>query len=391
LENNQNVGVDACWRTNFPPGNILGGAFTTDWIDLTNQNNETTAFPSALAEHLVGGQYNSIDISADFNANLSNWYFGLDANPPASDYDFVTVVLHELGHGLGFISIRKINDGVSPNGCDGFIGEGCIGLRVGFRNYIPTMFDRHVDKLSNGAPITSLPNPGTEIYSLLQGTGGGLSWDETNPCYFYGGVTNSPMNLPNPYQGGSSYTHYDNSALPNELMGPSLTTGKGLHDVGLAANVMYNIGWSTPFPKLTVTDLSDSGTGSFRSVIERSCTNNNITFQTGLTGDITLTKGQIMINHPLKITGPGSSMLSVSGDNSSRIFNISNSGDLELIGLTLKNAVESINGGAIFNNGGTLTLENVVLENNKQGVSQKALTATSSSNVTVKNSVTIKN
>jgi hypothetical protein len=31
-----------------------------------------------------------------------SWYYGLDGNPPAGGEDFVRVMLHELGHGLGF-------------------------------------------------------------------------------------------------------------------------------------------------------------------------------------------------------------------------------------------------------------------------------------------------
>src|SRR6185295_11842589 len=49
------------------------------------------------------------DINATFQANLGTsgclsgltWYYGLDGNPGAGQFDFVTVALHELGHGLG--------------------------------------------------------------------------------------------------------------------------------------------------------------------------------------------------------------------------------------------------------------------------------------------------
>lgn len=386
LDSDQNIGINACWRTNFPPGTILGAAGTIGSFVLVSSSYPPTYFPSALAEHILGGQLNSIDMFAEFNASLPNWHFLLDANPASTDYDFVTVVLHELGHGLGFFGYRAIDDGIGSAECDGVAGTGCIG-RKNSGMYIPTMFDRHIDKITNGVDILSLPNPGTEIYSLLNGSGGGLTFDENNPCYFYEGSTNSPINLPNPYQPGSTYTHFDNSTFPNELMGPSLTTGKAIHDVGLAANVMYNIGWFTP----TVKNLSDAGTGSLRSVMDVSCDGAAISFQGGLSGDLTLTSGQISIDQPLKISGPGSSLLSISGNNSTRIFNISNTGDLDLTGLTLKNAVESINGGAIFNNGGILTMDNVVLENNKQGATSKAFTSTASSTVTLKNAVTIKN
>ncbi len=31
-----------------------------------------------------------------------NWYFGTNATPPSSQHDFVSVVLHEIAHGLDF-------------------------------------------------------------------------------------------------------------------------------------------------------------------------------------------------------------------------------------------------------------------------------------------------
>ncbi|MCA9422141.1 MAG: hypothetical protein KC592_14050 [Nitrospira sp.] len=51
------------------------------------------------------------DINATFSANFTNWYFGLDGNPPAGQFDFVTVVLHEIIHGLGFFSFFDVQTG----------------------------------------------------------------------------------------------------------------------------------------------------------------------------------------------------------------------------------------------------------------------------------------
>ena len=42
-------------------------------------------------------------IKLNNNSNI-NWYFGTDGNPGPDEYDLVTVMLHEIGHGLGFIS-----------------------------------------------------------------------------------------------------------------------------------------------------------------------------------------------------------------------------------------------------------------------------------------------
>src|SRR5262249_8368024 len=69
-----------------------------------------TWYPQALANKLAGVDVNpgTSDISADFNSAVgttcpfpSTWYYGFDANP-GSQIDFIAIVLHELGHGLGF-------------------------------------------------------------------------------------------------------------------------------------------------------------------------------------------------------------------------------------------------------------------------------------------------
>ncbi|MBX7106177.1 MAG: hypothetical protein K1X57_19005, partial [Gemmataceae bacterium] len=87
---------------------------------------------------------------------------------------------------------------------------------------------------------------------------------------------------------------------------------------------------------------------------------------------ITLTLGEIAITDPLTINGLGATKLAISGNNASRIFNIS---DLD----TAVNMVVSINdltlrdgknsstitiGGAIFQSGDTLNLTNCIVTNN---------------------------
>lgn len=49
------------------------------------------------------------DIEASFNSGFSNWYLGLDGQG-SGQFDLVTVVLHELGYGLGFISGEEYDD-----------------------------------------------------------------------------------------------------------------------------------------------------------------------------------------------------------------------------------------------------------------------------------------
>ena len=74
-------------------------------------------FPEPLADRIaeVDLYPGEPDILATFNGNLlacsggyQDWYCGFDGKPPGNDIDLISVILHELGHGLGFLS------GVNP-------------------------------------------------------------------------------------------------------------------------------------------------------------------------------------------------------------------------------------------------------------------------------------
>jgi hypothetical protein len=114
-------------------------------------------------------------------------------------------------------------------------------------------------------------------------------------------------------------------------------------------------------------DLVGSGlNGSLRYCIANAANGDDIQF--GVTGTITLTSGQLAIAKSLDITGPGADKLAVSGNYASRVFYISGQVTVSIAGLTVtKGHVESFDdvyGGGILNNGGEVTLDNVVVQNN---------------------------
>lgn len=118
----------------------------------------------------------------------------------------------------------------------------------------------------------------------------------------------------------------------------------------------------------TVVNLADAGPGSLRqAVIDANASpgDNIVTFADGVTGTIVLTSGQMTITNPLTITGPGVDVLAVSGNQQSRIFSVDPGKALTITGLTLTNGLATGDGGAILNNGGNLSLSQVVVSNNR--------------------------
>jgi predicted outer membrane repeat protein len=117
----------------------------------------------------------------------------------------------------------------------------------------------------------------------------------------------------------------------------------------------------------TVTNLNDSGAGSLRqAILDANATlgvADTIEFDPSVTGTITLTTGEIQITDKLTLNGPGEAVLTISGNQKSRIFNVKTM-NTTMSSLTLKDGKVSSDGGAILNQG-SLTLKQLTFTNNK--------------------------
>src|SRR5262245_48855328 len=117
----------------------------------------------------------------------------------------------------------------------------------------------------------------------------------------------------------------------------------------------------------TVLNLADSGASSLRQAILDANTQPGLDVirfaPAARDGTITLTSGQLSITDDLTLDGPGAGRLAVSGNDASRVFQISGGVNVTMDGLTVTRG-RADNGGAIHN-GGTLTLTHVVVSDNR--------------------------
>lgn len=102
----------------------------------------------------------------------------------------------------------------------------------------------------------------------------------------------------------------------------------------------------------TVTSLNDDGgAGTLRSLIAASAANDTINFANGLAGTITLTAGELVIGRNLTIIGPEAASLTLSGNSTSRVFNVMN-GTVHISSLTIINGraagINGANGTSMF-------------------------------------------
>ncbi len=104
-----------------PMGSVLGSAGgTTVHADFTNAPVAGVWYSAALASSLAGSDLNggTPEINTTFNSAIDTgcsgsvgWYYGVDGNPPPDRINLFPVVLHELGHGLGFQTFTSVTTG----------------------------------------------------------------------------------------------------------------------------------------------------------------------------------------------------------------------------------------------------------------------------------------
>ncbi len=208
---------------------------------------ETTWYPDPLADKLTNSDLGVglSDINATFNSSYTNFYFGLDGIPQAGKIDFVSVVLHEIGHGLGFSGSGRSGSNRAP--CTNTVGEGCWGFVSGL-NTIPIIYDRSVQNGSNVSIINTgaSANPSTQLHSFIT----------TNNLFFAGSNVKASNSLnpaklyaPVTYSSGSTYSHFDEStysaASGNALMTPSISTNEVQQFPGkLGCALLKDLGWT---------------------------------------------------------------------------------------------------------------------------------------------------
>ena len=216
-----------------PTSAVLGSA-GANWLHANFGSSDpdyqsSTIYGSPLANHLAGSDIHlDPEMSATFNSDVDNgfvlggtdWYYGTDASP-GGDIDFVTVVLHEVGHGLNFFGLINSTNGT-------WLAGG-----------MPGIYDRFlVDAPTGGTPLTAMTNPQRKAAI----TSGELYWMGAGGVAGNGG--NRPqIYAPSPYEGGSSVSHLDETVHTNELMSP-MYSGPDHVPSDIELGMLTDMGWN---------------------------------------------------------------------------------------------------------------------------------------------------
>lgn len=226
------INIKASWYAISTRG-VLGNSTVTGYIAgwAIDAFNPSAYYPLTVAEKIAGKSLND-DLEADIELVINSgakWYLGTDGNTPVSRYDLVTVVLHELCHGLGFTStMNTINQ-------TGYYGLGRA----------PSVYDTFISDFQGNRLIDTsfYPIGSRQLYNAL--TGGRL--------YFDGPLTSEYLNggrarlyAPSKWDKGSSISHLDESGtiMTDKLMTPFIDLGEAIHDPGkLTLSILGDLGW----------------------------------------------------------------------------------------------------------------------------------------------------
>jgi hypothetical protein len=242
-------------------------------------------YASALADAITGQNLSEIndssrddgvaDIGALFSSRAS-WHYG--ANPETAEigeYDFTTVVLHELGHGLGFAGSMRVEGGQGRYG----IGE----------DNIPLVYDRFAEDLRDNRLLndTFYPNPSEALASVLTDDD---AFDRESSVQFDGetarrgapesGVPGSPppkLFTPDQWDPGSSYSHLDEEEYPGATGDPDalMTPQFGLQEAarnpgGITCGMFADMGWPLAIGCRTALGLAEVALQNVEATFEQS-------------------------------------------------------------------------------------------------------------------------
>jgi len=146
--------------------------------------------------------------------SAANWNTRNDGAPRANEYDLQSVFLHEMGHGLGFLSTDSY---------DQFFGYGTLEQ--------PTPYDAYA-QLADGRRLSDLPSPSIELGKALTST---LVW--AGPLGIAANGGQKPiLYTPSRYEEGSSISHLDEATYANlganSIMTPNLDAGEIFREPG---------------------------------------------------------------------------------------------------------------------------------------------------------------
>ena len=209
------ITVDASWGRSSSWG-ILGSARPTNFYSgFAGAPDPSLWYTSALANSLAGKDLDKANPEMIIQVNSgAAWNTRGDGAPSTTEYDLESVFLHEIAHGLGFLS----NDSY-----DSYYGVASLDQ--------PTPYDAYA-QTSDGRRLADLPSPSLELAQALTSS---LVWAGPLAIKANNGVK-PKLYTPTRYEAGSSTSHLDEATFSktglDSVMTPNLDAGEIFKEPG---------------------------------------------------------------------------------------------------------------------------------------------------------------
>lgn len=239
LQSDVPVNVLVDWRDQGDERQLASAGPSEIWAGFAGAVARNVWYPVALAEAILGDTLNGLtdpDINIVVNST-ANWHFETDGVVPRRQSDLATVFLHELGHGLGFLSsIDSTSD---------------TTLAIGFGvDELPIIYDLFLET-PDGLQLSDpdlFPSPGTELLDAVVDV---LEFGGDTAVNRNGGEQ-VPLFAPVTFDVGSSVSHLEENAFrrgtPDALMTPFLAGGEAIYDPGaVTLGILVDLGWPVIF------------------------------------------------------------------------------------------------------------------------------------------------
>lgn len=232
LQSSVPITIKACWA-NLGEIKILGYSGGGEvYRNFSGAPLTNTWYSSSLANALHGSYMNSskFDMHITYNSNYS-WYYGTDGSTPKDKVDLMTVVLHEIAHGLNFMGSMWNSRGTGSWGYD---------------SVYPAIYDTFMKDGAGKLLIDTgvYANPSAALGRALT----------SNNVWFHGAKAMAAntgqrvkMYAPSTWLNGSSYNHLDYDTFAdgkNRLMVYAISKGIATHDPGsVTLGIFKDMGW----------------------------------------------------------------------------------------------------------------------------------------------------
>lgn len=229
-----------------------GGGPSSYFYDFPGAPEPDVNYPAPLAAHHAGQDLDpeSPHIELEFNQEVDgndqcmegvDLYYGLDGAEPEGTVNFYAIVLHEVMHGLGFITFMDV-EGNTPN------------------DHSDPFLDKMWDPSYNSGALADM-SPSSRGWNLLNrdlmfyGDEVIHRGEELDAGYYpigqaLNGLDLRAPNLYNPqsYSPYSSFSHWSPELAPGVIMNPYFQTPETMELAMIEKAALYELGWSVELP-----------------------------------------------------------------------------------------------------------------------------------------------